>query len=130
MLITVVVIYGICWLPLNIINLIGALDHTIFNIRGMNYIWMASHWLAMSNCMYNPFIYSWMNAKFRNGFVRVLSCFTCGVIKTPAMFELQRLRRQDTLLTSINGQSSFSKRFSSYKQSSSKRLYNPVVEKN
>jgi hypothetical protein len=41
-----------CWLPLNIINFTGAIDNSIYNITGMNYIWMASHWLAMSNCMF------------------------------------------------------------------------------
>ncbi|XP_052068522.1 RYamide receptor-like [Mytilus californianus] len=125
MMITVVVIYAICWLPLNIINFVGAIDIRIYNIRGMNYIWMGSHWLAMSNCMYNPFIYCWMNAKFRNGFLRVFSCFTCGVIDCQDRLELERLRRQDTMLTSMNGNSGSSRRFNSSKRSSSnsKRSY-------
>lgn len=125
MMITVVVIYAICWLPLNIINFTGAIDNSIYNITGMNYIWMASHWLAMSNCMYNPFIYCWMNAKFRNGFLRVLNCFTCGLVNCQESMELQSLRRQDTMLTSMNGHSGSTRRFNSSKRSSStsKRSY-------
>jgi hypothetical protein len=125
MMITVVVIYAICWLPLNIINFTGAIDNSIYNITGMNYIWMASHWLAMSNCMYNPFIYCWMNAKFRNGFLRVLNCFTCGFVNCQESMALQSLRRQDTMLTSMNGHSGSTRRFNSSKRSSStsKRSY-------
>ena len=125
MMITVVVIYAICWLPLNIINFTGAIDNSIYNITGMNYIWMASHWLAMSNCMYNPFIYCWMNAKFRNGFLRVLNCFTCGLVNCQESMALQSLRRQDTMLTSMNGHSGSTRRFNSSKRSSStsKRSY-------
>lgn len=35
------------------------------------YIWSISHLLAMSHCSVNPFIYIWMNNKFRNGFKHI-----------------------------------------------------------
>ncbi|XP_069124696.1 RYamide receptor-like [Argopecten irradians] len=107
MMITVVIIYAICWLPLHVLNIAGDVDPSVYDVKGMNYIWMTSHWLAMSNCMYNPFIYCWMNAKFRNGFLKVLNCFTCGLVNVTDEIEMQRIRRQDTLTVttsvSVNG---------------------------
>lgn len=103
MMIVVVVIYATCWLPLNIINIAGDIDPTIYDTKGMNYIWMSFHWLAMSNCMYNPFIYCWMNSKFRNGFRRVLSHLTCGYVKMADEVELSHFRRTDTVNTSVGG---------------------------
>ncbi|ESO87467.1 hypothetical protein LOTGIDRAFT_72476, partial [Lottia gigantea] len=74
MMIIVVIIYAVCWLPLHVITIIGAVNPGIYDGQYMNIVWMASHWLAMSNCMYNPFVYCWMNSKFRHGFLRVLNC--------------------------------------------------------
>lgn len=102
MMITVVIIYSICWLPLHIITIAGDINITFYNLPGMNIMWTASHWLAMSNCMYNPFIYCWMNAKYRNGFINVFSCFTCGLLKSrEEKIELQRMRRSHNNTTSV-----------------------------
>ncbi|XP_052764452.1 RYamide receptor-like [Mya arenaria] len=92
MMIVVVIIYAICWLPLHVITIAGDINKTFYNLPGMNIVWTASHWLAMSNCMYNPFIYCWMNAKFRNGFIKVFRCVTCGLPKPPRGIEMQQLR--------------------------------------
>ncbi|XP_045215010.1 RYamide receptor-like [Mercenaria mercenaria] len=100
MMIVVVIIYSICWLPLHIINIAGDINITFYNLPGMNIMWTVSHWLAMSNCMYNPFIYCWMNAKYRNGFINVFSCFTCGLLKSrDEKIELQRMRGSHTNTT-------------------------------
>lgn len=127
MLVMVVVIYAFCWMPLNVINIAGIIDPSIYNANGMNYVWMATHWLAMSNCMYNPFIYCWLNSKFRDGFTRVLKCFTCGYVNNADEMELQRLRRQETSSTScganggnINGGSTLATNGSLYRFNSTK----------
>lgn len=111
MMMTVVAIYAICWLPLNAINIAGEINPSVYDVTGMNYIWMCAHWLAMSNCMYNPFIYCYMNAKFRNGFLRVLSCFTCGFVNVADAIEMTRIRRQETVTvtTSVGGNGSLRK---------------------
>lgn len=102
MMIVVVVIYAICWLPLHVITIAGDINITFYNLPGMNIVWTVSHWLAMSNCMYNPFIYCWMNAKYRNGFIKVFSCFTCGILKSrEEKIELQRMRRNHNNMTSV-----------------------------
>lgn len=91
MLIVVVIIYTFCWLPLHVITIAGDINKTFYNLPGMNIVWTVSHWLAMSNSMYNPFIYCWMNAKFRNGFKQALRCF--GVRNSGSDLEMQRMNK-------------------------------------
>ncbi|XP_011692495.1 PREDICTED: tachykinin-like peptides receptor 99D [Wasmannia auropunctata] len=70
MMIVVVVMFTVCWLPI----------HTFFiayyylpEIKTKPYVYelyLIAYWLAMSNSMYNPIIYCWMNKYFRRGFVK------------------------------------------------------------
>ena len=75
MMITCVATFTLCWLPFNIYILFS--DE--FNkYKHIEYIWFVCHWLAMSHASYNPFIYIWMNSRFRSGFQYVLHCcFPC-----------------------------------------------------
>nr|XP_027194880.1 RYamide receptor-like [Dermatophagoides pteronyssinus] len=76
MMITCVVAFTLCWLPLNIFIIIGDHYPDIYQYDHIEYVWVACHWLAMSHASYNPFIYIWMNQRFRNGFRFVLQrCF-------------------------------------------------------
>ena len=77
MVITVVIIYGICWLPLHSITLIGDAHPSIYTYKYIQTVWISCHWLAMSNCCYNPMVYCWMNSKFRTGFKSALRCLPC-----------------------------------------------------
>ena len=77
MMITVVIIYALCWLPLHLITLVGDNHPQIYDHSFINVIWICCHWLAMSNCCYNPLVYIWMNSKFRNGFRHVLRFCPC-----------------------------------------------------
>lgn len=47
-------------------------DHRVHTWAALPFIWFGCHWLAMSHSCYNPFIYCYMNARFRGGFVQVL----------------------------------------------------------
>lgn len=67
MMVTVVIFYALCWLPLHIITLVGDHNPTIYNNKYVPILWLCSHWLSMSNSCYNPIIYLWMSPKFRTG---------------------------------------------------------------
>ncbi|XP_029038588.1 RYamide receptor-like isoform X2 [Osmia bicornis bicornis] len=69
MMVTVVIVFTICWLPFNILMLIMDNNEALNNWAGLPLVWMALHWLAMSHSCYNPVIYCWMNARFRSGFI-------------------------------------------------------------
>ncbi|KAI5646505.1 7 transmembrane receptor (rhodopsin family) domain-containing protein [Phthorimaea operculella] len=80
MMVTVVAVFTICWLPLNVFIVLWTAhegDEEWSTWPGMPYVWFASHWLAMSHCCYNPIIYGYMNARYRRGFQKILSCMFC-----------------------------------------------------
>lgn len=101
-MITVVVIYALCWLPLHLITILGDLYPSIYWIENIHIVWLFSHWLAMSNSCYNPFVYCWMNARFRDGFKQILCCRTREYSKGLHSVELKSLRRQDTFMSSAS----------------------------
>ena len=77
MMLTVVIIYALCWLPLHTVTLVGDRHGAIWNFKYIKVVWTSCHWLAMSSCCYNPMVYCWMNSTFRNGFRYVLRCLPC-----------------------------------------------------
>lgn len=74
MLIAMVAIFGISWLPLNIINLCN--DYYMYAIHYKFYflIFFTVHVIAMASTCYNPFIYAWMNENFRKEFKQLIPC--------------------------------------------------------
>ncbi|XP_035210632.1 prolactin-releasing peptide receptor-like [Stegodyphus dumicola] len=75
MLITMVVIFGASWLPINIYNLIIDFYIPAASWTFLNVIFFLSHAAAMSSTCYNPFLYAWLNENFRKEFMIVLPCF-------------------------------------------------------
>lgn len=63
MLMTVVLLFGLCWLPYHGYFLYSHLYPEINYSRYIQHIFLFSYWLAMSNSMYNPIIYYWMNKR-------------------------------------------------------------------
>ncbi|MGH0175645.1 UNVERIFIED_CONTAM: hypothetical protein FKN15_070421 [Acipenser sinensis] len=61
MLMLVVLVFAVCWFPLNCFVVLSSSNVISIN----NTLYFAFHWLAMSSTCYNPFIYCWLNIKFR-----------------------------------------------------------------
>ncbi|CAO1440286.1 unnamed protein product, partial [Diamesa serratosioi] len=75
MLVIVVILFGICWLPLQTYNILQATFPQINEFKYINIIWFCCDWLAMSNSCYNPFIYGIYNEKFQREFFERFTCF-------------------------------------------------------
>ncbi|GFX24572.1 tachykinin-like peptides receptor 99D [Trichonephila clavipes] len=74
MMIVVVVIFAVCWLPYHVYFLVAHHVPHILNETFVQPTYLIIYWLAMSNACYNPFIYCWMNSRFRQGFKSVFRC--------------------------------------------------------
>lgn len=62
MLMLVVVVFAVCWFPLNCYLVLMSSKL----ISSNNAMYFAFHWFAMSSTCYNPFIYCWLNESFRS----------------------------------------------------------------
>ncbi|CAF4813810.1 tachykinin-like peptides receptor 99D isoform X1 [Pieris napi] len=78
MMIVVVVIFAVCWLPFHVYFIVTSYYPDVVNYEYIQEIYLGIYWLAMSNSMYNPIIYCWMNSKFRRGFKQFFWC--CGAL--------------------------------------------------
>eukprot|EP00095_Tigriopus_kingsejongensis_P012504 maker-scaffold221_size251850-snap-gene-1.11 protein:Tk12504 transcript:maker-scaffold221_size251850-snap-gene-1.11-mRNA-1 annotation:"neuropeptide gpcr a24" len=63
MMVMVVFIFGVCWLPYHIYFIISNAYPEINFSPHIQDIYLAIYWLAMSNAMYNPMIYCFMNSR-------------------------------------------------------------------
>ncbi|XP_038104891.1 tachykinin-like peptides receptor 99D isoform X3 [Culex quinquefasciatus] len=68
MMVVVVVIFAVCWLPFQIYFIVTSYYPELTAKPYIQDVYLAIYWLAMSNSMYNPIIYFWMNSRFRRGF--------------------------------------------------------------
>lgn len=75
MLIAMVAIFGLSWLPLNLINIYYDFYMTASNWPYYFLSFFMAHSVAMSSTCYNPFLYAWLNENFRKEFKQVLPCF-------------------------------------------------------
>ncbi|CAH1782668.1 unnamed protein product [Owenia fusiformis] len=65
MLIMVVLIFALCWMPLNLYHILTDFHHDNYRFRHNSTAFFVCHWIAMSSVGYNPFIYCWLNDTFR-----------------------------------------------------------------
>jgi len=97
-----VVIYALCWLPLHCVTVIGDLQPTIWNFDGIQLVWIACHWLAVSSCCWNPVIYYWTNDTLRAGFTYALSTW-CPCVRQPSTTLDTPCRRQVVYQSPLRG---------------------------
>ncbi|VDI07919.1 neuropeptide Y receptor [Mytilus galloprovincialis] len=103
MMIIVVLVYGMCWLPIHIVTLVGDYDPRLYEQEYTKLIWNTSFWLAMSHACYNPFVYVWMNKTFRRGFYKIFA--TCCCKKARRTNSLQEEHTMTMTLSTRNGHS-------------------------
>ncbi|XP_017477504.1 PREDICTED: prolactin-releasing peptide receptor-like [Rhagoletis zephyria] len=103
MLIIVVVVFGFCWLPLQLYNILYVTFPEINEYHFINIIWFCCDWLAMSNCCYNPFIYGIYNEKFKREFNKRFATCLC---KTHTLLDGQeRTQSMHTRVSSVRSSS-------------------------
>uniref|UniRef100_A0A182NS64 G-protein coupled receptors family 1 profile domain-containing protein n=1 Tax=Anopheles dirus TaxID=7168 RepID=A0A182NS64_9DIPT len=74
MMMIVVIIFAVCWLPFQIYFILTSYYPDLTKKPYIQEVYLAIYWLAMSNSMYNPIIYCWMNLRFRRGFQQFFRC--------------------------------------------------------
>lgn len=83
MLIAMVAIFGLSWLPLNLINISSDFYSLAEDWRYYMVLFFIAHFIAMSSTCYNPFLYAWLNENFRKEFKQILPCLGAFVTKKP-----------------------------------------------
>ncbi|XP_036323655.1 tachykinin-like peptides receptor 99D [Rhagoletis pomonella] len=68
MMMVVVLIFAVCWLPFHTYFIVTSCYPALTETPFIQEVYLGIYWLAMSNSMYNPIIYCWMNSRFRYGF--------------------------------------------------------------
>ncbi|XP_062997874.1 G-protein coupled receptor 83-like [Elgaria multicarinata webbii] len=82
MLMVVVVVFAVCWFPLNCYLVLMSSKA----IHSNNALYFAFHWFAMSSTCYNPFIYCWLNESFRSELKSLLGvCWRKDVSRNHAL---------------------------------------------
>ncbi|XP_038060065.1 RYamide receptor-like [Patiria miniata] len=74
---TIVLLFALCYLPIQIYTIVQDSNQNVLFFYYIKIIYLCALLAAMSNCVYNPFIYCWMNIKFRNGFRSVFRFLPC-----------------------------------------------------
>lgn len=73
MLVSIAIIFGVSWLPLNLYNLFSDIFLTgVSNTQPMLVAYAVCHMMGMSSACSNPFMYGWLNDNFRKEFREIL----------------------------------------------------------
>jgi hypothetical protein len=98
-------IFGVCWLPLNLINILEDFNMNLNEHPLYNLLFFLTHLVAMSSVIYNPFLYAWLNENFRKEFKQILPCLFVNIsthreLKNPKTFlsSLTRKKHDDNLI--------------------------------
>lgn len=87
MLISMVAIFGLSWLPLNLINISSDFYSLAESWTYYMIFFFVAHFIAMSSTCYNPFLYAWLNENFRKEFKQILPCLGALVTKKKRKYD-------------------------------------------
>ena len=65
LLIIVVVVFALCWMPLNLYQVLADIHPNVKVFHYNTTVFFICHWIAISSTCYNPFLYCWLNETFR-----------------------------------------------------------------
>ncbi|CAI5784197.1 neuropeptide Y receptor type 2, partial [Podarcis lilfordi] len=74
MLVCVVVVFGVCWLPFHIFQLVSDIDSNVLDLQEYKLIYTLFHVIAMCSTFANPLFYGWMNSNYRTAFLTAFRC--------------------------------------------------------
>ncbi|XP_033103126.1 tachykinin-like peptides receptor 99D [Anneissia japonica] len=106
MIVVVVTIFALCWLPVHVYFLLSRTIEDIYLIPYIQHVYYFTWWLSMSNSMCNPFIYCWLNDRFRKGFQHVFRCLPCVKAIDPPEKPVNRSRTSNFTMMSMHSTSS------------------------
>ncbi|CAH1794500.1 unnamed protein product [Owenia fusiformis] len=78
MMIVIVAIFAVCWFPMHLYYIIVYHFPDLTLQPFVQHLYLVFYWLAMSNSMYNPLVYCWMNQRFRQGFRYIFRWLPCS----------------------------------------------------
>lgn len=78
LLISIAIIFGVSWLPLNFFNLYADLWGTTMTKEAL-IVYAFCHMCGMSSACSNPLLYGWLNDNFRKEFQQLLCCLAINV---------------------------------------------------
>lgn len=104
LLISIAIIFGISWAPLNIFNIFS--DY--FNQEFTDNIWLIyalCHLISMSSACSNPLLYGWLNENFKKEFKDIFLCKCRRVsVEINSSGQISGIRRHN--VSQVNGRAS------------------------
>ena len=95
MLISIAVIFALCWLPINLFNLALDILFLTGEVPSTSFTFLIVHIIAMSSACYNPFLYGWLNTAFRAEFLKLCPLCVPAQKEEIASAESERIKLMD-----------------------------------
>lgn len=74
LLIAVVVVFAVCWMPLNLYHILTDLHPNTKTFQYDSLAFFVCLWVAVSSTCINPFLYCWINPHFRSRIMKKKNC--------------------------------------------------------